>query len=1328
MSDKAFKALQKQLQLLVNAGKMTEDEMLTQLARMALTGESKEPSAGKPADGVVDDNMSQQINNSIQNNIEVDMDTSVPYMPATKDVRAASDAELTTIVTAAQQGRAVDGVSAKDAIAEQERRNALRNASLFEQLGSGEGISRLARQALKAPATTVNGIVNGVPGLFYNAIGLDDAAQDRLQAYSEKDQQISDLFGVGDPLNINETIAQNISSAATPGGIITKTGAVATDFMVDQTVRELTNDDAQYQTVFDKTGLSRDDSGVGVHPLLALPIAIAGAFATGKVVNALRSSTVIKAPTLKYIADFDKFAPDDLQTLERSTDALHAHVIDEEGALNTLLERAGVPNAKDLELKLSLNSHASANVRAREAVNSGVLNVNGRSYKAPVSVRQIYDAAMSLPIETRRVLERYLNAKDALDDVRIAIQQNMPGNLTAIEQRLLGEIRSTASRLPRQLIRHFEPAYQAATQAARDFLEGDMLGTAEKQWLDANRRHYVPLDMHPVDPTAPFVERLIQSGREGQVTPDDWFLRNRQSVGGYDLDQRASPFDTLVSYTESMTRAAMKNDARLAVIDGLLNSQYGKTTIRLVKDEDNLAGNAQRIVSVYRNGKEEKYITSQLQAQLLQFDPYVAKHPAMFIIKRMQEWNMVGPGSVTFAPITMIRDTIGGAVTRAAGTVTAGPLDVLAAVPKQLWAKAQYAIATNITAGLVSERQLIPQSLWSNADRAALATKLSNSYLNSIYHLANQAGGFDGSIMRNNVIAAQTMLGELRRSVRDSKLVHNPVVESLAVRIGRESVDGFLKGFSALFDAVQNAPRYAALEKTLASGKGIEEATHLARGITGDVSKGGRFYTPDGTAVGVDAVDRGLTTLVTPAVGAAAAATREAVPFVNPMIQGMTQLVRSFKTDPVGTMQRAWLYVGMPAFTAYAWNEMLGKEYNDYSMSRRSATDVAMNMYIGIPGLPPEQGIEIPVPHELLMFNSPYTRSLHGLIEGENRDEAGYAMTVVAREMLRNTAEVSAPAWAGPVFNMAGVSGPGGVFSFGDKVHALQEDYVGFLPQNMEQLIRTMFSANGETALQIAYALSNDDSSPFNTFVSEAMHNFKKRLPIVKGLAGEKTAGVSFAIPAEYDRAKAAAIDEVYEYLKPQMQADENGILIPEVGSKNYSDAKGWMKGHEDLPYSMPGPSPRVVSVNPLVNTFGEQLLAVARKNGIGLSGLNDRDEKYRGYIRLLKQYNSGNSAAIAEWKQIVEKAAAGGDYDATELNTWIDQFKIDPTTYSGRIKMINAIEAERSFVIRQKLELYETVESIMDEQLQAQGMLPPGEHFRIEKHLNPDDPAPFSH
>lgn len=1340
---------QAEVERLLKSGQIDQEVAQTMLARYAVTGnlyiEEQQPEISPEVEAASIAVAKASDTKKEQKALLEDVTSSVKSADAQKlDEVANSNGEYNPAYVAAAQ-------------AEIEERARIQGQTFFEALTDPSSLLRMGKAALKGPAQTANALQTAMPALALKGVSAltgsetaDDAALSLFEKSADTNQGINDLFGTSDALTPMESVMETASSAVIPGGIGVKAAAVATDFTVDQTVRELTdNPDDPYNTIFDRSGvMSPELEGFSLSPYIAAPVAmVATGMIAPKIVSALKSSVAVPTPKLADVNDFDKFAPKDLQTLETSGDALKAYTVSENAALKDIVARAGVGNVDEIEKTLNLNSHASGAVRAREAVNAGFADVNGKTYKVPVPVRTIYEAAQKLPFEIRKQLEKYLNAKDLLDDVRIAKAKGLPGNHVATEARLLRDIAINAQGIPG--LKQFEAAFQAATEATRKLLGHDFLEAAQLNYLNANRVHYVPRNLSTVDPEAPFMSRMIQTQKEGSPEIDDWFLMNRGGAGGLDLEAMGNPFEQLVAYTEAALTTVMKNDARKAIVDAVINSPFGKTTMRLLDpDKDVVEGNVDRLVSVYRNGKKETYITSALQAQLLRFDPYVAKHPTLFAIKRINEWNMAGLGSVVFAPVTAIRDTIGGLVLRKDGITAGNPLQVAAAVPKQLWARAQQGIATNIYAGLASGKTMIPESIIPRATQKAYADKISNQYLNSIFHLANQSGGFDGSIMRSNVEFAKNAIGEIKRTINESAALHHPALDNMVTRFGYRGVSNIMDGFAALFDAVQNAPRYAALEQTVKKGAKVEDAVLGARGITGDVSESGRVFRPDGRVMRGDYVDQGVTSYVAPGVGKVVDFTRETVPFVNPMIQGTRNLIRSFKDDPAGTLGRAWLYVGLPAVTAYSWNEMLGEEYNDYAMSRRSAQDVAMNMYIGIPGRPPEEGVEIPQIHELLLFASPYTRMLHGLVEGENRSEMSAAMQDLGATIMSNSLEVGVPTIGSLYSNLTGNYAPDGIFSMGE-TGAIQEDHVGFLPQNIEQMVRTLFSANGDTALQIAQAMSGESDEPFNDFVTNVYDSFKKRTVVVKNVTGSKTANVSFSLPAEYDRQLEESMGDFMVYFRDSfLSVNSDGLqamgsVSDEGNAPNYTKDEGSKKSREkypdlpqdnlmggqpDLPRLMIGPSTMSEPVNPLYPVIGQLLYDTVQTNGIGISGLDDRNITYKDYVQRLRKYNAGDREAIAEWQQQVADLENPKDEASQELKDWIEKFNLDLTKYEDRVKLINIIENERSYVIRQKQEAVLAVEQKATQMLREQGMIGPEEVFEIRKHLNPMDDNPFEH
>jgi len=321
--------------------------------------------------------------------------------------------------------------------------------------------------------------------------------------------------------------------------------------------------------------------------------------------------------------------------------------------------------------------------------------------------------------------------------------------------------------------------------------------------------------------------------------------------------------------------------------------------------------------------------------------------------------------------------------------------------------------------------------------------------------------------------------------------------------------------------------------------------------------------------------------------------------------------------------------------------------------------------------------------------------------------------------------EVSAPTIVEAGANLFGQS-IDGTLGLGQN-YAIREDNVGLLPQNIENMARTLFGSLADTGLQIAYSMSDDSSSDsnFDNFVDTVYSNVAKRLPVVKGVIGKKTSNISFSIPAQIDFAKNAGVEEamVYfkEYLDPR-RYNEDGLSKPVLGDK-YTLDKGLMGEETDLPFINPGPQQVEKPLNPLYPIFGEFLQDTIATNEIGMSGLDDRDTQYRKYVKLLRSYNSGDRTAIEEWQQQLSEITDPENENTKEMQELLTG--LDLTKYDDRVTLINLIENRRSYIIQQKLEVYRAVEGAMTKSLQEAGIIKKDEEFLLEKHLRPFDTAP---
>lgn len=1224
---------------------------------------------------------------------------------------------------------------------ELDRRAKIEGMSFFDALTSPDALERIGKAALKGPAQTINGVVNGIPALIDTFAGRTEQATDQITDLVKMNQRINNNFGSSDAITPLESLGEAASSGLVPGGPIIKAGSVATDFMVDQTVRELTDDNtSDYNTIFDNLNLNGADTAPTVGMKGATGVGLGGAalgafFLNPRMLGVLKNTSAI-TPILKEINSIDRLAPKGLKTLETSADALKMQVVDSQTALTDILRRAGVPNPDELDKQISLNSGSAARTRIHSAMRSGQFSLNGINYNVPVPVQRIIDGANSLEASARQAVGHYINLMDMIDDAKIAIANNVPGNHAVNIAQKTAEAARLAAANPQ--IVFFKQAYETAMAGIRTMFEGNMLDTKKVQWLSANRPNYVPIDISPVDESAGLFTRLRQAQRAGEMSPEDWFLQKRESVGDYDPKIRADPFVVLQSYTEHALNLVMKNETRRAIVDSLMNSSYGKDTIRAVDNaKDNVEANLHRIIEFYKDGEKQRYFTSSLVAGIAKFDPYVAKYPILYGVKRGLEKTTTGAITLAtgaFAPTSAMRDAIAALVFKPPQLKTgAGPISVALAIPKQFWITAKRDFAARLQAGLDSGNSIIPDWLWDAQGRQQFADKLSTQYTNSLYHALNEHGGFDASINKANLDYARSTLGELKRSVSQANFWQNPIFTNVVMRFGVDGAKIVIDGMIDLHNAIMDSSRYATAEKLVKKGVQIDDAARSAKKISGDTSRTGRVYDAEGKAILPDAVDQGALNVALKPIGAITELLRESAPYYNPTIQGFRTLVNGFQTDPLGTMLRAQMYVGLPAQVALAWNEMLGKEYNDYAMSQRSADDVAKSIYVAVPGLPPEQGMEWSIPQELMLWNAPFTRGMYGFMRDDESGEFGDALQVLMGSIFRNSGDMSIPPLVKGGLNYFGMESYDGLANSFNSAAQIREDNVGLLPQNVENMARSLFANLGGLAIETAYIFSNPDpdAAPFSDFADNVYEQFLSGTNVVKQLSGRKISNVKFSIPAQIAYEKKVAIqnlDPLFKRFFDPEYKNEDGLDQPSKSKYEKLDKLPDSvadQSRPDLPFVYPGPNNQNAPTNPLIPIFGGLLIKEGQNSGIDMSALDDRLSKYDKYVKLLKSYNSGDRASLKEFQSYLEDADLQ-DKNSKQLKKMLDDFDIDLSEYSDRVKLINIIENEETFIYRQKLELYEIVEKKVEQTLKDNGLLPSDKTFKIENDLDPYNNSPM--
>lgn len=1221
------------------------------------------------------------------------------------------DEELGELAVQGDQ-EAFNEMLSRKQLAEQSFIESLSNPQLYSRTlaSAGKGVAQLGMlpEGMLALGTS------GIEALT----GFDIGGQAIAKSYDEKQQALERALGVGPALTPTESIAESLTGALVPGGILAKTAGIGADFFVDQTIRELTDTPGEkYETVFDRIGITNNNQRATMSNMAAIGIALLGGALSAKAIDNLVKVHIPRTRARKLI-ELDPDAPKDLWTVERAGDLTKANIVDEQQALKDILRRQGIPAIEDIEARIELDTHAASRTRVEEAINTGKLKTADASFDAPVAPRALYNAYNSLDGTTKENVARYINLKDMRDDVVLAIGKGKATNadLMNIDVQLQNIVKSYP------VAEQFSKRYNAVTASLREYAQGSLFSPQYKLRLDRTRANYVPLELSTVDPNAPFLQRIAQAQTKGGQRDAEWFLQNRNSAGAYNVNRRVDPFDMLIESVEATLTARMKNDTKVAIVDGLLNNGIGKKTIKRATAEE-AANNPDRLVRIWRNGEKETYITSKLTAQLMQFDPYIAKYPALFIPKRLFEQSAVGPLSITFAPVTAIRDTIGGRVTLPQEIRAPSYLGVAKAVPQQLWAKALNGISSHFEQSFVKGNNALPTWLMSPTQQRRFADNVAQAYTQTLYHQANLAGGFDASLMKSRIEIGHGALEEVGRTLRAAtKNTTIPGAKFSARRIGN-----MIEGFKHLFNAIQDAPRFAAIDANVGKGLNLDETVKYARRLTGDVTKSGRVYTAAGKRMEVDAVNQGVLNVANKGIGFGTEVLRESTPFLNPMIQGNRQLLNAAIADPIGFNIKAWKNIGLPTMAIYGWNEMLGKEYNDYAMNERSARDVVMNLYVGIPGRPPEEGIEIPMMHELLFFSAPFTRALYGLSRGEDSERTSAALAVVSENILSNSLDVGYPVAGQVVANISGYNAPDSLLRPTEGVYKIREDNIGVLPENIEFLARTLFASIGDTAINTANAVAGDPT--FETFNKALYENTMDSMPIVKNITGRKKSNTYFSIPNALAEKRFEVVRNFRDYYNAYYEPkrfNEDGLQKPQ-SKKDYtrfSKTDNPLET-EDLPFLMIGPEKLQEPTNPIYKEFGELLVNDLFRGEEGMTALLDRERIYSRYISRLKDFNKGDAKALQEWQALLNGIEKPSE-DTQALKELVEDRGLDLSQYEDRIKLINEIEHRRADIINSQLDVFDRVEDKLTQMLREQGILGPKDKFDITKHLDPHDPNPF--
>lgn len=1274
-----------------------------------------------------------------------------------------------------------------------DRKDADENGYLHSKVGinrlAGQVVGGAAEISTVAPIALAGFVARGAELLAGNTPLLLDPktgetrfeANDILKAASDISEDVRSAVGISEPRNIRETLAALVPSV-TPIGIgpekFTKLGSLieaatplvvgsgnkriianfATQFVMDQALRELGDDkDTAYKTAFDV--LPGEDKS---HPWAYDAVMSGlGLFTAGTMIPAVSAQamkTLRKSsgpPKLVNITDIDPHGPKNLKSSDTVGELYALNILDEKSVLTHKMEKLGFLGIDDFKRQVDQDTQVAGVMRVNEAMRTGSLHTAGGKFTSTVSPEKLYQEYRAQPEQERINIDLYMKYKHLSDNLHKQIQ-NKKGSRNAAKQlvdvnKAIHQLETTSP-----VVKQFHKQYTSVIGAVRSYqAQGPnaMHTQAELARLAKEDGNFVPIETDGVDPRGNLLRRIADGAEDyKQKALDNWYLGKSRLTNIADISKYSDSFDTMMEYTRNALKHKMENDVRGALVRGLKTSLYGRDTIRkkTAKDVDM---HPKRLLYVYENGERVPYLTSELTATLARFDPYVAKFPVMYGFKRGFE-NLTTGFLSTFAPTTLIRDTIAGNVLMPDNLKgPGGPIDVGKAVFKQNWAHIQKA-AIDILDSSLDIPWMTPQN------RRQLASQISSAYMNSTWHLAQSVGGFDGSIAQTSI---QNAKGAMAASV---KAMNKQIADSIPrARAAGRSLAALGRGWINLLDSLQEAPRFSVVDRNLKPGMSMDQVSDVvreAKKITGDTMRSGRVYNPDGTRISADAINREALVGHKQAAWLIEAA-RETTPYFNPAVQGLRRLGTRMIEDPVGTNLRAWSYVGLPAMVAYAWNEMLGDEYNKFAFEERSSRDIAMNMHIGIPGLPPEQGAQIPLPHELIMFMSPWTTALHAMNKGAEGEEVGAMMKHMAGTVLENAVNIGFPQALGAIGSAVyGEKSPKSInpLSWADDTYQLREDNLGIFPQNVEEMLRSAWGATGQL---VANSVAAGWEGGPDAFFNEMGYGIAKSLPVVKNVMGYTTPVANFTPLSEIKQSKIDATDQFDEtwtthFKRPNIVGGDLALNTkrdgtPFAGTLEDGDGDQFTKFRMS-PLAQPKPD------NPIYEMFGPQIHAELYTNTDGYTALKDRSDLLSKQLKQLKTYTAGKTDAIEEYKkeyvgadarykkamakfekyektlakpkdrppelkqQVTEiKEQLGHLEEKAKFDRLIKELDLDLTKREDVLALVSILEREKIEIMQKQVSIIESLEDKINGTLKAQGLIRPDVRFKMEKHLGPNKP-----
>jgi hypothetical protein len=498
---------------------------------------------------------------------------------------------------------------------------------------------------------------------------------------------------------------------------------------------------------------------------------------------------------------------------------------------------------------------------------------------------------------------------------------------------------------------------------------------------------------------------------------------------------------------------------------------------------------------------------------------------------------------------------------------SAGLLTSTAAIPRQLYPQMAKAISTALdrgSSGWLSGVLGNGNLALGNVRLNSLSTWLAKVHDDSLFAQLQSAGSHKASILEQQNLAHTNLANRIARMT-------NPTDKAI------------FTAYQSLLQAVHNAPGFAFAAKHYHTVP-LPKLALMTRQLTGDPRTGGQYYIhpkdPLTGQVGKARAIRFESEGVAHAFGLAAKAMgwgvenvgRAATPWFNATMQGMKRIGQAYLNNPVQFTMRAWTYAMLPGAATFMINRYLGVDpngysYVDYMMNGRSDYQKTMEYYIGIRGLPVEQGIRIPRFHELAFAARMMESALDHLFRSSRRTESEDF-----KRALWSILDIAIAPPTPPImtFTLAkeGFTSPQGMFS-GEAYRRRTQPYdsTSGLPANVELIMRSIASGIAEVAGAGAAAYIQTPKGVIQGFenaLKEAGTRIVTRTPLVRDVLGMHAPAAGNTPVTEELFKKQKTIEDLNRYYKTWGLTGEKDIKTDWASKKGGALAQEALKQQGD--------------------------------------------------------------------------------------------------------------------------------------------------------------------